>query len=117
MDVFLALKAKIASDSHCQILKGGCIIEVDLTNLRSHVLIEVVGPVSQNFAYFDFNGGDVLKYDFPKTSLELDFNEVLALAKRLQGSLGSHLSKIIQIVIDEDKLSLHFFNQKDYIRS
>lgn len=116
-DQYVNLKAKITSDSSYQIVSRKCIIEVNLEDLASRVLLEVIGPLNQNFKNYDYNGGEVLEYGLEKLAPELDFNEILAIAKTIKSSIGVSLSNYVHIVVDEEKLFLHFFNQKDYIRS
>lgn len=113
-DLFTELKEKIARDSFYQKVERSCHIEYNSKAREFCILIEVVGVLNERFPHQHFEESDVLVYELQKDLLEGDFEEILRIASEILTKLPSTMADVFHLVIDQDKLALHFFNQKDY---
>lgn len=86
------------------------------------LMIEVVG-VPRNLeqkalTLMDLEAMDILLYEFKESDLfHLELETVLTSAARIQEALGTGENRVMalfHLVLDEEKIALHFFRQKDY---
>lgn len=114
------LKDWVEKDTQFQQVGRKTYFEVNGADLR--LMIEVVG-VPRNLeqkalTLMDLEAADILVYDFKDADLfSIDLETILASAGRIQAALGkgeNRLHEIFHLVLDEEKIALHFFRQKDY---
>ena len=92
------------------------------------LLLKVIGvpfdatiPLNFGLSLQDFNQRDVLVHTFEGVTLfNLDFLTFLAQAQAIHLAIMKNqdrISSIFHIVFDNEKIELHFFEQKDYIQN
>lgn len=113
-DHYIELQEKIARDSVYQLVTREYIVCVDLISKEMKLGVEVVGPKQEILQDQTWSSVDILKYDFQQSASELQEAFVLEKCVEISSKMSGKLSTFVYIVQNEDKLSLHFFNQNDY---
>lgn len=116
-DISEKMKEQIKTDSTFQIVGDKSIVEVNYKTQVSHVLVEVLGIPQAGLQISDQEPSELLIYDFPESSFEIDFGAITVRAADLMSVITHRLEHSYHIVFDGLNLSLHFFIQKDYIES
>lgn len=114
------LKAWVQQETQFQVVGHKTYFEVNGADLS--LMIEVVGVPrnleQKTLTLMDLEAMDILVYDFKDADLfSIDLETVLASATRIQEALGkgeNRLYGVFHLVLDEEKIALHFFRQKDY---
>jgi len=114
------LKETIALSTQFQIVGRKTIIENRGSDLS--LMVEVVGVPrnldQKSLTLVDLEGVDSYVYDFSDADVfTLDFESVLAAAAKIRAALSvgeNRLHDVTHLVLDEEKIGLHFFRQKDY---
>jgi len=114
------LKEWIALSTQFQIVGRKTYFEIQADELS--LMVEVIGVPrnldQKRLTLVDLEGGDAFVYDFVDADLfTLDFDSVLAAAAKIRTALSvgeNRLHELSHLVLDEEKIGLHFFRQKDY---
>lgn len=114
------LKEWIALSTQFQIVGRKTYFEIQADELS--LMVEVIGVPrnldQKRLTLVDLEGGDCFVYDFADADLfTLDFDSVLAAAAKIRTALSvgeNRLHEVSHLVLDEEKIGLHFFRQKDY---
>jgi len=114
------LKEWIALSTQFQIVGRKTYFEIQANELS--LMVEVIGVPrnldQKRLTLVDLEGGDAFVYDFVDADLfTLDFDSVLAAAAKIRTALSvgeNRLHEVSHLVLDEEKIGLHFFRQKDY---
>jgi membrane protein required for beta-lactamase induction len=114
------MKAWIVSESQFQLV--GHTTYLEILDSQISLMLEVVG-VPRNldqieWSLLDLEAADALIYQFKNDDLfTVDLESVLASAEKIKTALGSGENKLtlaFHLVIEKEKIALHFFRQKDY---
>lgn len=116
-DISENLKEHIKTDSTFQIVGDKSVIAVNYKTQVGHVLVEVLGIPKVGLQIVDQEPCELLIYDFPESSFEIDFEAITTRAADLMKVITHRLEHSYHIVFNGLNLSLHFFIQKDYIES
>lgn len=122
------LKQVLTHHTRLQLVGQKVFWEVNSHTLDIALMLEVIGvpfvPFQSHeftFSLQDINQGVILVHHLPFGSLfEQDFPSLLSQARSIHQLLmknRSQISSIFHIVFDNDKIELHFFDQKDYIQN
>lgn len=119
MDEAHFLEEQIKSHSTFQKMGSKVILEVSPVEGKAQkelrVLIEVVGIPSPIFEIVDMPDFLVLGHTLSKNPFQVSFKELLAEAESVFKGIPYTLERFYHIVLDGEKIGLHFFIQKDYI--
>lgn len=122
------LKKNLIEQTNLQIVGDKVFWEIDSEAQKASLMLEVIGvPLSrtQSLDYAlslqDLGEGEFLVHRLGKEGLfGLDFPTLMLQAGKIHQALTKSRSKIshlFHIVFDNDKIELHFFEQKDYIQN
>jgi len=111
----ITLKELILTKTNLQIVGSKVIIE--LRAQEACVMIEVLGLPVTDLSVIDFESSEVLIHTYGDSIFEADFKTVLSKAREIQQKSPHPLQDFFHIVVDNHKIALHFFMQKDYIHA
>jgi hypothetical protein len=113
------LKELIAQRSQFQVVGQKSYFEVSGSDLC--LMLEVVGvprnPDQKTLTLMDLEALDLLVLELQEDLFSIDFASVLARAEKVKLALGTgenRLHDLFHLVLDGEKIALHFFRQKDY---
>lgn len=109
----LSLKEIILTKTNLQIVGPKVVIELRTQDAR--IMIEVLGLPVTIVAMTDFESSDVLIHPYPASIFEADFKTLLSKAREIKQKSPHPFEAFFHIVLDNHKIALHFFMQKDYI--
>lgn len=116
----LKLKDKILTETTLQIIGPEAVLELNEAD-EAHLLVEVLGLPTDTLDLVDSEGAETFVYLCPESIFELDFSGLIKRAREIQRTLKSKfpqsMEPVFHIVIDGQKIALHFFRQKDYSQS
>ncbi len=111
----LALKEIILMKTNLQIVGSKVVIELRGQNAR--IMIEVLGFPITIVSMTDLNSSWVMIHPYSKSIFEADFKTLLSTAREIKQKSPHPLEDFFHIVLDNHKIALHFFIQKDYIHA
>ncbi len=111
----LLLKEFVLTKTNLQVVGSKVIIEMRAQ--LAAVMIEVLGLPVANVSIIDLEGSDVLIHSYGDSVFEADFKTLLSKAREIQQKSPHLLEDFFHIVLDNHKIALHFFMQKDYIHA
>lgn len=111
------LKQKILMDSTYQLVGKKMILALDVKTESAHALVEVLGIPRQDLTFLDLGPLSVLTCELEESPFDVDFLTVKKRALDIMKGLSYNLEDNFHIVVEGEKLGLHFFLQKDYIQS
>lgn len=113
------LKELIAERSQFQVVGHKSYFEVSGSDLR--LMLEVVGvprnPDQKTLTLMDLEAMDLLVLELQEDLFSIDFESIWARAEKIKLALGTgenRLHDLFHLVLDGEKIALHFFRQKDY---
>lgn len=110
----LILREQIRLSSHYQIVSETTAILWDLDLDQFNVLIEVLGIPSGGLDYIDLPEEEIIAWELEESAYNLPMNELLEKIRGTRAKLPKKVDSKVHIVIDREKIALHFFVQKDY---
>lgn len=111
----LALKEQLLTSTNLQIIGPKTILE--FSKEKTFLMIEVVGLPTKDLELVDFQEQTVLVYRCQESVFEADFLGLLARAGEIQQKIPHPMEDFFHLVLDNYKIELHFFMQKDYIQA
>ena len=116
----LKLKDKVLTETTLQIIGPEAVIAINEAD-EAELLVEVLGLPTEVLELIDSEGAETYVYQCPESIFELDFLGLIKRAREIERMLKSKfpqsMEPVFHIVIDGQKIALHFFRQKDYSQS
>lgn len=109
------LREQILTSTNLQIVGPKTILQFEKDKI--YVLIEILGLPVKELTLVDFEEKTVLIYHCPESVFEADFKSMRSRAREIQQKIPNPVEEFYHLVLDNHKIELHFFMQKDYIQA
>lgn len=106
---YFKLKDELEKNSQFQLLAPDVFIEVDELGPKFRVLIMVLGKPIPGFSYFDQEAGEFFEFSSHLGDYLEKKSALFEKARAIKSALSQKVGQVYYIVLDEEKLSLHFF--------